>query len=251
MKMNNHVTKEKSPSQIGVILFPGSDDVSEILLAVRRAGMEPVECVWNEPQEKRLDLAGYIILGNAPGDAFNPLLQALKAGSALGKPILGIGYGAQWLVEVGLVPGLEDNQVGMRIIQNKWDKGAEWRYMRLSDNYQRNAFTQHMNQKNIFHLLVADGAGCFVMSIALLQEIESQGLNVFQYCDENGVIIDRANMAAISNKAGNVMAMMPHPGSAPTGDAIFHSMRDYISDTHLQKIAKNTRPLDYYLRPPI
>jgi phosphoribosylformylglycinamidine synthase len=37
------------------------------------------------------------------------------------------------------------------------------------------------------------------------------------------------NIAAVLNPAGNVMAMMPHPERTTQGDAIFSSMRDYIS----------------------
>ncbi len=52
------------------------------------------------------------------------------------------------------------------------------------------------------------------------------------------------NIAAISNKAGNVMAMMPHPERTTNGDAIFQSMRDYIAEGHMNKC----RPLHYYPR---
>ena len=130
--------------------------------------------------------------------------------------------------------------------------------MRLSDQYQRNAFTRHLTPEKVLHVPVAHGEGRFVMSAALLQEISVQGLNVFQYCDQAGRIIEHfpinpngsmANIAAISNKAGNVMAMMPHPERTTNGDAIFLSMRDYINDTHAQTNAQQMRPLDYYPRP--
>ena len=52
------------------------------------------------------------------------------------------------------------------------------------------------------------------------------------------------NIAAISNKAGNVMAMMPHPERTINGDAIFHSMRDYIAEGRIEQ----TVPLYYYPR---
>ena len=128
-----------------------------------------------------------------------------------------------------------------------------WVNMRVSDEYQRNAFTRHLTVKDILHVPVAHGEGRFVMTEALLQEIEKQGLNVFQYCAADGKIIDSfpvnpngslKNIAAISNKAGNIMAMMPHPERTKNGDAIFQSMRDYIAEGRVE----NTVPLYYYPR---
>src|SRR5690606_22481323 len=106
----------------------------------------------------------------------------------------------------------------------------------------------------ILTIPIAHAQGRFVMSEALLDEIKIQGLHVFQYCNAAGEIMDEfpvnpngsmANIAALSNKRGNVMAMMPHPERTPNGDAIFQSMRDYIAEQ--QHTA--TLPLYYYPRP--
>jgi phosphoribosylformylglycinamidine synthase len=92
-----------------------------------------------------------------------------------------------------------------------------------------------------------------VISPGLLAEMQENGLNVFQYCDAQGKIIDEFpvnpngsidNIAAISNKAGNVMAMMPHPERTEGCDAIFKSMREYIAEGYKQKV----EPLHYYPR---
>lgn len=69
------------------------------------------------------------------------------------------------------------------------------------------------------------------------QALERQGLILFQYCDERGEVIDNfpvnpngsiGNIAAISNQAGNIMAIMPHPERTTNGDVLFQSMRDFI-----------------------
>ena len=123
----------------------------------------------------------------------------IKAQSETGKPILGICNGAQILVETGLVPGLENNKVGMVLTENKRVANGKilgtgyynaWVHMRLGDEYQRNAFTRHLTPKHILHIPIAHGEGRFVMTPALLQEVKIQGLNVFQYCDAQGQIID-------------------------------------------------------------
>lgn len=257
--------------RIGIIQFPGSNCERETMLAVKRAGMEPVEFLWNEPREKLNDMDGYVIVGGFSYEdrsragiiaALDPVMQEIKQQSEKGKPVLGICNGAQILVETGLVPGLENNKLAMALTENKRMAHGKilgtgfynaWVNMRLSDNHQRNAFTRHLHAKSILHVPVAHGEGRFVMSEALLQEIKAQGLHVFQYCDAEGQVTDHFpvnpngsmdNIASISNKAGNVMAMMPHPERTPNGDAIFQSMRDYIQEGRVER----TLPLYYYPR---
>lgn len=257
--------------RIGIIQFPGSNCERETMLAVKRAGMEPVEFLWNEAHEKLRALDGYIIVGGFSYEdrsragiiaALDPVMKEIKAQSETGKPVLGICNGAQVLVETGLVPGLENNKPGMVLTENKRMAHGKilgtgyynaWVNLRLSENYQRNAFTKNISPKDILHVPVAHGEGRFVMSEALLQEVKTHGLNVFQYCDAAGGIDEHFpvnpngsidNIAAISNKNGNVMAIMPHPERTKNGDAIFTSMRDYIATGKVQQ----TAPLYYYPR---
>lgn len=258
--------------RIAIVQFPGSNCERETILAVKRAGMEPVECLWNGSTQQLIDCVGYIIVGGFSYEdrsrsgaiaALDPIMQVIKEQSRLGKPVLGICNGAQILVETGLVPGIENDKVSMSLTDNKRIQNGKvlgtgfynaWVNMRLSDHYQLNAFTRTLTPKNILHVPVAHGEGRFVIPPALLAEIQENGLNVFQYCNEQGDIIDEFpvnpngsvnNIAAISNKAGNVMAMMPHPERTVNGDAIFHSMRDYIAEG----FKPITTHLYYYPRP--
>lgn len=258
--------------RIGIVQFPGSNCERETMQAVRRAGMEPIEFLWNEPREKLHTFAGFIIVGGFSYEdrsragviaALDPVMQEINAQAELGKPVLGICNGAQILVETGLVPGLENNKVGMVLTDNKRIAHGKilgtgyynaWVHMRLTDHYQRNAFTRHLTPKHILHVPIAHAEGRFVMSPALLHEIQIHGLNVFQYCDEKGLIDDHFpinpngsidNIAAISNKRGNVMALMPHPERTMNGDALFSSMREYIQENRYQSVT----PLSYYPRP--
>ena len=257
--------------RIGIIQFPGSNCERETMLAVKRAGMEPVEFLWNEPREKLRELDGYIIVGGFSYEdrsragviaASDPVMQEIKAQSESGKPVLGICNGAQILVEAGLVPGIENHKLAMALTENKRIADGKilgtgyynaWVHMRLSNEYQRNAFTRHLQPSDILSIPVAHGEGRFEMSNALWQEVANQGLHVFQYCDAQGRIIDAFpvnpngslfNIAAVANKAGNVMAIMPHPERTKSCDAIFQSMRDYIVEGRTEK----TIPLYYYPR---
>lgn len=258
--------------RIGIIQFPGSNCERETMLAVQRAGMEPVEFLWNEAREKLRNLDGYVIVGGFSYEdrsragviaALDPVMQELKAQCEAGKPILGICNGAQVLVETGLVPGLEHHKVGMVLTENRRMAQGKilgtgyynaWVKMRLSEHHQRNAFTRHLTTKDILTIPVAHGEGRFVMSKALCEEIKTQGLNVFQYCNDEGKIDEHFpvnpngsidNIAAVSNKAGNVMAMMPHPERTTAGDAIFTSMREYLTEGIRPE---HTVPLHYYPR---
>lgn len=265
--------------RIAIVQFPGSNCERETMLAVKRAGMEPVEFLWNESKEKLASFDGYIIVGGFSYEdrsragiiaALDPIIQVIKQQSEQGKPVLGICNGAQILVETGLVPGIENNKLSMALTDNKRMQKTSgnsaddyvllgtgyynaWVNMRLADKHQQNAFTHHLTPKNILKIPVAHGEGRFVIPPGLLAEMQINGLNVFQYCDERGQIIDEFpvnpngsvnNIAAVSNKAGNVMAMMPHPERTENGDAIFRSMHDYIASGQSQK----TAPLNYHPR---
>jgi phosphoribosylformylglycinamidine synthase I len=257
--------------RIGIIQFPGSNCERETILAVRRGEMEPVEFLWNESPQKLRELDGYVIVGGFSYEdrsragiiaALDPVMQEIKQQSEQGKPILGICNGAQILVETGLVPGLENNKIGMALSENKRVAAGKilgtgyynaWVQMRLADNYQRNAFTRYLTPAEILTVPVAHGEGRFVMESALWQEMAHQGLAIFQYCDAQGHIQDRFpinpngslhNIAAVANKAGNVMAMMPHPERTQQGDAIFRSMREYLTTAYREPAT----PLYYYPR---
>jgi len=257
--------------KIGIIQFPGSNCERETNLAVQRAGMEPIDFLWNQDKVQLRALDGYIIVSGFSYEdrsragivaALDPVMQEIAAQSDKGKPVLGICNGAQILVETGLVPGLENNKVGMMLADNKRTVHGkilgtgfynDWVYIRLADNYQRNAFTRHLTANQILHVPVAHGEGRFIIPAALLAEMLAQGLGVFQYCNEQGEVDEHFpvnpngsvfNIAAVSNRNGNVMAMMPHPERTSNGDVIFKSMRDYIISGKFERLA----PLSYYPR---
>lgn len=257
--------------QIAIIQFPGSNCERETMMAVKRAGMEPVEFLWNEPIAKLQHMHGFVIVGGFSYEdrsragiiaALDPVMQAIKAESEKGKPILGICNGAQVLVETGLVPGLENHKIGMALTENKRMAHGKilgtgyynaWVNVRLADNHQRNAFTRHLSANAMLRVPIAHAQGRFVIPSALLDEMKIQGLVQWQYCDEDSKVDDHFpvnpngsvdNIAAVSNKAGNVLAIMPHPERTKAGDVLFASMRDYIQDGNVIK----TESLHFYPR---
>lgn len=243
--------------KIAIVQFPGSNCERETMLAVQRVGMTPVEFLWNDSSEKLREMDGYVIVGGFSYEdrsragiiaALDPIMQEIKRQSEQGKPVLGICNGAQILVETGLVPGLKNYQIGMALTENKRIQDGKilgtgfynsWIHMRIGDKIRKNAFTRYLSKDSVLTIPAAHAEGRFVMPIELLKELEEEGLSAFQYCDEQGRVIDNfpinpngslLNMAAVINKTGNVMAMMPHPERAIEGDPIFRSMKDYIKD---------------------
>ena len=245
--------------KIAIIQFPGSNCERETTLAVERSGMVAIPFLWNAPLENFKLCDGYIVVGGFSYEdrsragiiaALDPVIDALKAEAAIGKPVLGICNGAQVLVESGLVPGVNSNQVAMALTCNKRIAGGrvlgtgfynDWVNLRVNDKVANNVFTSHLELGSILTMPAAHAEGRFVMTDSMLACVKQQGLIVFQYSDEQANIIDEfpvnpngsmENIAAICNPAGNVMAIMPHPERSSGCDALFASMRDAIVEGH-------------------
>lgn len=246
--------------KIAVIQFPGSTGLHEIQAVIERAGMTSIVVDAMQATLTIDDIQGYVLPGGAsfndepaPGiiAANLPIMSVLAEQVASGKPVLGIGNGAQILVASGLVPGVENNKRVIALTDNKRSLEGSlfapqayhaWVDIKLSKDYQRNAFTSKLNASDVMSMPLSCSSGRFVLSDALLYEIQIHGLNVLEYQDD--VIGSMANIAAISNKAGNVLAMMPHPEYTSAGDAIFSSMKAYIESGYYQHV----QPLHYYPR---
>ena len=242
---------------IAVIQFPGSNTERETLMACRRVGLSPVEFLWNEPVEKLSVFDGYVIVGGFAYEdrsragviaALDPIMKQIEIEAEKGKPILGICNGAQILVESGLLPGLDDHRVGIALTDNKRVKGRHllgvgyyntWANLQMSAPSNRCAFTRHLKTGDWINVPLAHGEGRFVVPDELLEKMISNNQTVFQYCDDNGNVVDEFptnpngsmhNLAAVCNARGNVMAMMPHPERTENGDAIFSSMKEFIEN---------------------
>ena len=239
--------------RVAIIQFPGCNCEAESAAAIRRNGMEAEEFLWNRDPSELADFDGFFIVGGFSYEdrsragvlaSLDPVLGSVAAQADLGKPVLGICNGAQVLVESGLVPGLRGNRVGMALAPNRRQVGDhllgsgfynDWCHLRSSITPERSAFTRHLAEGSTLHVPFAHAEGRFLAPPDLLEELMANGQGAFVYCDEEGRVDPHfpvnpngsaANLAAVTNPAGNVMAMMPHPERTPNGDAIFSSMRE-------------------------
>jgi phosphoribosylformylglycinamidine synthase len=267
--------------RIAVIQFPGTNTERETMLAVARAGMEPVEFLWNEPREKLTACDGFILAGGFAYEdrsragilaALDPVIDIIREESERGKPVLGICNGAQILVEAGLVPGLENYRLGMALTHNKRVQNSHiigvgyyntWAYLRQTVPADRCAFTLTGAISDKIHIPLAHAEGRFVIPQNLLDNLIANDQTVYRYCDGDGNILPEFptnpngsvyNLAAVCNPTGNVMAIMPHPERSLEGDCIFNSMRTYIqrgiaSDPSFVSYHPERQPIKNYSLP--
>ncbi len=218
---------------IAIITTSTNDSTAEnTVLALARVGLQAILLTTENASAEKLEaMSGYVLLAEQVSPAIG---QALILHATTGKPIIGIGQGAKCLVKNGMVPGLENNKPAIT-----WQSARASMYMRLSNDYQRNAFTKHLSAQTILTLSMQPPALGFAMSSALLAEMDYQGLNLLFYCDQAGDIQAQGGIAAVCNKTGNILAILPE---AP--DEIFSSMRDYIAMGQFTQVL----PLNYYPR---
>ncbi|MBU1089426.1 phosphoribosylformylglycinamidine synthase I [Patescibacteria group bacterium] len=242
----------KKKPKIAVIQFPGTNCELETFRAVERNGMTAEHFRWNEKKSLR-SFDGAILAGGFSYEdrgrsgliaSKDPLLKEVFALAKRGGVVLGICNGAQILVETGLVPNFEFGKSVIALTQNRRVKDGEiqgsgyfneWIFVKPGSE-RANAFNQF---EGVLKIPIAHAEGRFFSEDAnLLSEIVDKNLNAFIYCDASGDIRPEfptnpngsvLNLAGISNPAGNVCALMPHPERTKAGDPIFASMRKWIS----------------------
>lgn len=215
--------------------FPGNNCEIETLRAVKAAGMDGKILRWNTKQNI-IDFDGFIIPGGWAYEdriragviaAKDPVMKLIKNESLKGKPVLGICNGAQVLVETGMIPGLK-NKVEFALAPNINPMVSgyynSWIYLKFNGKSTKTAFTILLDKDEVLHLPVAHGEGRFVTNNkSLIKELTKNNQIIFQYSSKEGKIIDKfptnpngslQNIAALCNKKGNVMAIMPHPERA-------------------------------------
>jgi phosphoribosylformylglycinamidine synthase len=211
-------------TRFGVVRFPGSCDEVDALLAARRYG--DAELLWHGDRDLKGVDAVVIPGGFSYGDylrvgaiaRFSPVMEAVAEFAAEGGPVLGICNGFQVLCEAHLLPGALLPNTSLRFIARQVD-------------------IEVVNAGTPFTRACADGDS---LSIPVKHTTGRYyhpdpnslgGQVVFRYApgqNPNGSVAD---IAGVSNEAGNVVGLMPHPehavdplsGSAD-GGKLFESM---------------------------
>ncbi|MFC3900374.1 phosphoribosylformylglycinamidine synthase subunit PurQ [Aliicoccus persicus] len=192
--------------KVAVIQFPGSS--SDVLNAARLAGIDAAHVDYRETSLDTYD--GVLIPSGAsfgnylrPGAiaAVAPIVPAIKQAAADNKPVVGIQNGFQILTEIGLLPG--------SLAQNKNVKFIN-RNESITVSNSNSPFTQQLNQTVAFP--IAHAVGQYMASEETLNQLEENNQIIFTYTNNpNGSALD---IAGITNEAGNVLGLMPHPERA-------------------------------------
>jgi phosphoribosylformylglycinamidine synthase len=226
----------------GVLVFPGSNCDIDMFKAVRDVLGENVEYVWHT--ETDLSKFDCILVpgGFSYGDylrcgaiaRFANVMEALQKAAAEGKYILGVCNGFQVLTESHLLPGalLRNNNLKFNCYQTV-----------LTVENNETPFTTEYAKGQEITIPIAHGEGSFYVNDEQLAELEANKQIIFRYKNNpNGSVSD---IAGVSNKAGNVVGMMPHPeravkdilGSAD-GAAMFKSVLNAWREQHEQKVSR-------------
>jgi phosphoribosylformylglycinamidine synthase I len=209
--------------RIGVVTFPGSLDDRDAARAVRLAGGEPV-ALWHK--DRTLAGVDAVVLpgGFSYGDylrcgaisRFAPVMAAVIEGAQAGLPVLGICNGFQILCESGLLPGALTRNDNLHFV---------CRDQRLRIESVATVWTSGYTAGQEIVVPLKNGEGGYVADERTLDELEAEGRVVARYLElnPNG---SRRDIAGISNAAGNVVGLMPHPEHAvepltgPTTDGL-------------------------------
>jgi phosphoribosylformylglycinamidine synthase len=208
--------------RIGVVLFPGSNRDIDAVNALRIAGAEPV-VLWHETADLG-GVAGILLPGGfAYGDylragviaRFSPVMRAVADFATRGGPVLGICNGFQVLAEARLVPGALLRNRGLRFV---------CREVSLLPERLDSPFTREIGERRSLRMPVAHGEGCYYADVVALDALEAAGQVLWRYAAAGGGIAgpdDSGNpngslrgIAGVSNAAGNVAGLMPHPETA-------------------------------------
>ena len=206
--------------RIAVVTFPGSNDDGDAALALELLGAEAVR-VWHAETALPEGAAGVVLPGGfSYGDylrcgaiaRFAPVMEAVGAFAASGGPVLGICNGFQILCEAGLLPGVLRPNRQQRFICADVTVTVE-------STTSAFAGTWEVGQELV--IPIKHGEGNWYGDDALVAALEARGQVAFRYLDDvNGAV---GRIAGVTNEAGNVLGLMPHPEHAvdpllgPTG----------------------------------
>ena len=206
--------------KFGVVVFPGSNCDEDCVHVLRDVLHQDVVSLWH--QDTSLKGVECVVLpgGFSYGDylrtgaiaRFSPIMQSVAAFAKDGGLVLGICNGFQILLESGLLPGAIMRNTSLRFI---------CKYVTLRVERTDTLFTARFHPGQVIRLPIAHNEGNYVADPKTLKLLRSRAHALFRYCDADGQVVASANpngstdaIAGLTNAAGNVLGLMPHPERA-------------------------------------
>jgi phosphoribosylformylglycinamidine synthase subunit PurQ / glutaminase len=197
-------------TKVGVLLFPGSNCEQDVIEAFRGLGAE-AELIWHGARDLGGVDAVVVPGGFAHGDylrpgaiaRFSPVMGAVTEFAASGGPVVGICNGFQVLCEAGLLPGALQKNAGLRFL---------CRTVTLRVASSASVLTREVEIGTELRIPINHFSGNYTCSPEVLDQLRDNGQIVVRYVENpNGSTDD---IAGVSNEAGNVVGLMPHPERA-------------------------------------
>ncbi len=230
--------------KFGVVVFPGSNCDQDCVHVLKDVVRQEVVSLWHQDTTLRGVDAVVLPGGFSYGDylrtgaiaRFSPIMRSLVSFANDGGFVMGICNGFQILLEAGLLPGAMMRNTGLRFI---------CRYVHVRVERTDSPFTNRCVEGQILRLPIAHNEGNYTIDPQGFGQLQEARQVLFRYCDDDGQVTTAANpngsvdaIAGITNAAGNVMGMMPHPERASEttlgstdGRLMFESMLNAMSMT--------------------
>ncbi|MEZ5076600.1 MAG: phosphoribosylformylglycinamidine synthase subunit PurQ [Solirubrobacterales bacterium] len=197
-----------------MLQFPGSCDERDALYACSAAGGE-ARLVWHEDRDLGGIDAVVVPGGFSYGDylragaiaRFSAAMEAVAEHAAAGKPVLGICNGFQVLCEAGLLPGALLRNENMRFVCRQLELIEEKREQ-LSGPGADEPFNARLS------VPAKHGEGRYWAPEETLDALEANGQVAYRYAPGNNPNGSARDVAGVTNEAGNVLGLMPHPEHA-------------------------------------
>jgi phosphoribosylformylglycinamidine synthase len=203
-----------------VVTFPGSNDDGDAMLAVELLGAAPLRS-WHADAALPDGTEGVVVPGGfSYGDylrcgaiaRFARIMDAVGAFAASGGPVLGICNGFQILCEAGLLPG---------VLRPNLQQQFVCKDVTVIVESTASAFAGGWEVGQELVIPIKHGEGSWYGDPDLVRALEVQGQIAFRYAEDVNGAVER--IAGVTNEAGNVLGLMPHPEHAvdpllgPTG----------------------------------
>jgi len=219
----------------GIVRFPGSCDEVDAQLAAARVG--DARLLWHaDPDLHGVD-AVIVPGGFSYGDylrvgaiaRFAPVMESVAEFAAGGGLVLGICNGFQVLCEAGLLPGALLPNDGLRFL---------CRQVELEVVNAETPFTRACAAGRRLSIPVKHTTGRYWAPEVTLDELERAGQVLLRYAPGQNPNGSARDIAGVTNAAGNVFGLMPHPEHAVDpltgsvdGLGLFESMAAHVGAT--------------------
>jgi len=197
--------------KFGVVRFPGSCDDVDAVRAARRVG--DAVLLWHADRDLQGVDAVIVPGGFSYGDylrvgaiaRFSPLMEEVDRFARHGGLVLGICNGFQVLCEAGLLPGALLPNVELRF---------RCRQVAVDVASTRGAWTRGCEPGERLSIPAKHTTGRYWAPDPVLDELEANDQVALRYAPGSAYNGSARDIAGVTNAAGNVLGLMPHPEHA-------------------------------------